>query len=435
MDRLEAATAPGAFHNSFERFDPPKCHPHTREAVWEKILEWVMKKVDTDTFVLWLYGAAGAGKSAIAQTIAEVCHELKLLLASFFFSRTAPLRCTSKHLFATIAYQMVKGIPAIRGLVEGAIERDPLIFQQSLEEQYLTLIAHPLRSLLSTGVNEHLTFTSLVIIDGLDECTDGTRHEVVNTILRVGRRFRLPLIFLIASRPEQDISLPMNPTKAGTDVARIALDTEYRSNDDIEQFLRDKISEIRDTHSQGPALSLDWPSHENIRTLVRKSSGQFIYAATSVKFIGSRGHHPARRLDVVIGVIPPSPSDLPFAELDALYRYIIYSAGDIQLTVRLLMAIHILVSPSAMLLDILFSLEPGDSVLCLDNLGSLVSTFTKMNTSFFHTLHASLYDFLVDPARSGSLYVDPGRVQTDIVHGCLRIMSNPGGCLSISLIL
>ena len=190
-----------------------------------------------------------------------------------------------------------------------------MIFQQSLEEQYLTLIAHPLRSLLSTGVNEHLTFTSLVIIDGLDECTDSTRHEVVNTILRVGRRFRLPLIFLIASRPEQDISLPMNPTKAGTDVACIALDTEYRSNDDIEQFLRDKISEIRDTHSQGPALSLDWPSHENIRTLVRKSSGQFIYAATSVKFIGSRGHHPARRLDVVIGVIPPSPSDLPFAEL------------------------------------------------------------------------------------------------------------------------
>jgi len=102
MDHLEAATAPGAFHNSFERFDPPKCHPHTREAFREKILKWVMKKVDTNAFVLWLYGAAGAGKSVIAQTIAEVCHELKLLLVSFFFSRTAPLRCTSKHLFATI---------------------------------------------------------------------------------------------------------------------------------------------------------------------------------------------------------------------------------------------------------------------------------------------------------------------------------------------
>jgi len=92
MELLQAATAPGAFHNSLERFDPPKCHPHTREAVRKKILDWVMKKIDTDAFILWLYGAAGAGKSAIAQTIAEVCHELKLLLASFFFSRSSPHR-------------------------------------------------------------------------------------------------------------------------------------------------------------------------------------------------------------------------------------------------------------------------------------------------------------------------------------------------------
>jgi len=127
MELLQAATVPGAFHNSLERFDPPKCHPHTREAVRQKILDWVTKKIDTDAFVLWLYGAAGAGKSAIAQTIAEVCHELKLLLASFFFSRGVLHRCTSKNFFASIAYQMVKTIPAIRAFVERAVERDPLI--------------------------------------------------------------------------------------------------------------------------------------------------------------------------------------------------------------------------------------------------------------------------------------------------------------------
>ena len=138
LDQLKKATAPGAFHDSRERFDPPKCHPHTRQAVLAKIIDWVEKKIDTDSFILWLWGAAGAGKSAIAQTIAELCHERKLLLASFFFSRNSPLRATSEHLFASVAYQMVIGIPAVRELVLSAIENYPLIFERSMESQFLT---------------------------------------------------------------------------------------------------------------------------------------------------------------------------------------------------------------------------------------------------------------------------------------------------------
>jgi len=440
MELLQAATAPGAFHNSRERFDPPKCHPHTREAVRKKILDWVTKKIDTNAFVLWLHGAAGAGKSAIAQTIAEVCHELELLLASFFFSRGAPLRCTSEHFFASIAYQMVKAIPAIRGSVESAIERDPLIFQQSLEDQYLTLVIRPFLSLLDTGVDEQVPFPSLIIIDGLDECTDGTRHEIVNIILRVGRRFKPPLIFLLASRPEQDISLAMIPARTGTDATRIALDTEYRSDDDIERFFRDKLSEIRDTHPRGSALPPTWPSKEHIQTLVTKSSGQFIYAATSVKYISSSRprHHPAQLLDVIIGVSPPSPSDLPFAELDALYKFIVNSTDNVQLTVQLLITLLIIGPYAATTLDFLLSLEPGDSAAHLGDLGSLVSTYNgKDGTPSFRILHASLYDFLIDPSRSGELHVDPGLVRADIVCTCLHLMqqsNHPGGCLPVQLI-
>ena len=52
-----------AFHNSSERFDPPKCHPNTRVAVLTEIMEWI--KPETNEDVLWLYGSAGVGKSAI----------------------------------------------------------------------------------------------------------------------------------------------------------------------------------------------------------------------------------------------------------------------------------------------------------------------------------------------------------------------------------
>ena len=173
-------------------------------------------------------------------------------------------------------------------------------------------------------------------------------------------------------------------------------------------------------HSSRPSM-LTWPSNEHIRTLVLKSSGQFIYAATSVKYISSRRHRPTRRLDVVIGVVPPGPSDLPFAELDALYKFIIYSTDDVQLTARLL--IMIVMGPSSStLLDLILSFEPGSSVLHLSDLGSLVSAEDIGGSPYFDVLHASLYDFLTDPARSGSLYVDPGLIQADIARGYLRIL-------------
>jgi pantothenate kinase-related protein Tda10 len=83
MELLQRHIAPGAFHNSDERYDPPKCYPHTRRAVLKKIIDWV-KDVDKVVLILWLYGPAGAGKSAIAQTIAELLEEAGLLAGASF---------------------------------------------------------------------------------------------------------------------------------------------------------------------------------------------------------------------------------------------------------------------------------------------------------------------------------------------------------------
>jgi len=40
-DILYRETAATAFHNSKERFDPPKCHPNMRLTVLEKIMKWI----------------------------------------------------------------------------------------------------------------------------------------------------------------------------------------------------------------------------------------------------------------------------------------------------------------------------------------------------------------------------------------------------------
>jgi hypothetical protein len=42
IDRLMEAVSPNAFYDSDNRADPPKCHPNTRVAVINKIIDWAM---------------------------------------------------------------------------------------------------------------------------------------------------------------------------------------------------------------------------------------------------------------------------------------------------------------------------------------------------------------------------------------------------------
>jgi len=174
--------AESAFHDSSARFPPPRCHPDTRKGVISEIMAWhyevgkdrcgsqsyreeqVQKKP-----ILWLHAPAGAGKSAIAQSIAEHCSgKPSSLAASFFFSRGVAERNTEKHLVATLAYQIALSIPATKTFIENAVMDNPCIFSHSLETQFSKLVAEPL---IQSAV-ESLSMSqwpTLILLDGLDE--------------------------------------------------------------------------------------------------------------------------------------------------------------------------------------------------------------------------------------------------------------------------
>jgi len=419
MDLLKEEAVPGAFHNSLQRCDPPKCHKHTREAILNKIVDWVTKKIDSDAFIMWLYGAAGAGKSAIAQTIAELCEELKLLLASFFFFRADSLRSNSKKLVATIAYQIAVVIPGVRGLMEVAIENDPLILSRSLITQFTALIMDPLEHLLETP-GEHMDRPNLIIIDGLDECMDGTQVQILDMIFAIGKRSKFPFLFLVASRPELDISAAMGDGKIREALTRLPLDNDITSFVDIRRFLQDKFDEIRLTHPIRSDLPSPWPSEEDIDTLVWRSSGQFIYASTIVKFVSSRRHRPDHRLEIILG-LRPNGKDLPFAELDALYRYILSSVEDTKTVVEIIATALIVRDRCKFVaLTTIFDLSPSDIQLRLIDLGSLIEYGEQESK----VLHASLGDFLFDEARSQELYINYRSIHTKIMLVLLREYQN-----------
>ena len=130
-------------HDSKERCDAPKCHKDTREAIIKDITSWVSDEYKS-SLILWISAPAGSGKSAILQTIAELFHTSKELVASFFFSRTAPQRQTETHLVATIAMQLANSIPSTKPFIEEVVLNDLSIFDKMLPVQMELLIVQPL---------------------------------------------------------------------------------------------------------------------------------------------------------------------------------------------------------------------------------------------------------------------------------------------------
>ena len=243
--------SPNAFYDSDNRADPPKCHENTRVAIISKIMDWVTSTIDSDTdaFMLWLYGPAGAGKTAIARKVAELC-QAQGLLASFLFFRSDHKRNTMTPLAANIAYCVARVIPSTNELIKIAIEADPLILKSSIEVQLTTLVLEPLRLLAGQGYFLSGKFPRLIVIDGLDECLDkSAQTKLIQFLASSVAQHQLPLKFLIVSRPEAHIKLAVALASKQTMFSHLELSGDnLESYKDIRRFLTDKFCEIKTCH-------------------------------------------------------------------------------------------------------------------------------------------------------------------------------------------
>ncbi|EEB99000.1 hypothetical protein MPER_01391 [Moniliophthora perniciosa FA553] len=121
------------------------------------------------TRVFWLYGAAGVGKSAIAQTLAEE-HIRARLAAAFFFARNDPTRDNLAPFVASIVYQFAKSCQLWSMLgpkIIEAIREDPMILNSTVENQFQKLIVEPCSQMAGAEWEDS---PNVIIIDGLDEC-------------------------------------------------------------------------------------------------------------------------------------------------------------------------------------------------------------------------------------------------------------------------
>ncbi|KAJ7194576.1 hypothetical protein GGX14DRAFT_377899, partial [Mycena pura] len=381
-----------AFHNSAERYPMPRCHPETRKNILENIWSWSTQN-DPTTSILWLWGPAGAGKSAIAQTFCQQLSDEGRLGASFFFKRGHPSRGNARKLIATIAYQLAMLFPDFKDLVSKIIYEDPSILDRSLATQLQALIFGP--CLANTN-------KAVVVIDGLDEC-DG--NEVQKEVLRsIGDGFHgqvIPLRILITSRPEPHIRETFEAPSFQVICRNLNIEQAFA---DVRRYLNDEFRRIHHEHRETMGIvPTPWPTFDVVERLVEKSSGYFIYAATIIKFIDDEDFRPTDRLaQVMHWQSIPSEDDFPFQALDQLYTQILCcvpTRSRSRLVDILCTVVHFGFLSVASI-ETLLELQPGDVALTLRRVQSLLSVPLDATKQMF-VYHASLIDFLHDTTRSG----------------------------------
>ncbi|KAF9532539.1 hypothetical protein CPB83DRAFT_626873 [Crepidotus variabilis] len=431
LARLYRHCAPGAFLTSAERQNPPRCSPRTRVKLLIEIKGFT-EGGGLSAAAMWLTGSAGSGKTALAQSVAEQLKQDGLVLGCHFFFRTSKDgKRSDGHLWVpSLVHQMVRGLPETLPLVERTIRLNASVFDQRLDDVLHDLFLQPLlmastevqvfsfRRFLEwlVGMRKYIKgHPRLIVVDGLDECSSmDTQKDIIKAIASVIPKLRIPIRFLIASRPETHIRTTIDREFKKINIHRINLDQDQDVRKDLEEYFNDRCTDLRLHHPalKGQQAYLDWPSRSDIDILITKSSTQFIFASTVMNYISHPRGHPVKRLKVVLGILNTPQQDRPFLTLDTLYKVILLTVDDVdRYAVRLILTFiylagkgktaspYLKLETSPEYLERLLGLDVGDVPLLLDPLVSLL-TLPELPTGSIIMSHASFFDFFCDSTRS-----------------------------------
>ena len=216
----------GAAHDSAERYPPPKCDLRTQGAVLSRIDDWISRSdQDGARRVLWIYGRAG---TAIAQTAAERCAERNELAASYFFTHPDPslVPPSSRTLWTTIAFQIAMSVPPLRSAIARAVLDNPDIFEKSPSAMMQKLIVEPFRA---QGGQSAEGLPLLVIIDGLDKCSEPEGNDILRSVANAINTHHLPLRFLVTTCLKSPIHRSFDSPGFRHILVRISVDEPLRN--------------------------------------------------------------------------------------------------------------------------------------------------------------------------------------------------------------
>ena len=283
------------------------------------------------------------------------------------------------------------------------MESDPTLHTKSMDIQLRTLIVNAFQKLSPLPQRPYL-----VIIDGLDECHDkAAQQSILRLLCKSITVHKLPLRFLIGSRPESHIRASFDKESLYRITHRVVLDETFIPGRDIRVFLRDGFAKISAEKSIASHVKQPWPGEGIIDLLVQRSSGQFIYAATVLNFVGADFFSPTKQLELVL-----KPDPTAFSDLDHLYTQILSSyptAVNIVQVLGIIIAFNKNHLPEV--IEDILQMEEGELKLVLRGLSSLMKDENNENREVISYAippyaHASFHDYLFNSSRSGPFHVN-----------------------------
>ena len=237
----------------------------TRVSIFVKVKNWLN---DNNSFhrVMVIVGNAGMGKSVIAAEISKRMQQDRRLLGSHFCQHNKMRHRNPKVMLQSLACHMSYSLPEYKEALVGQLSRNLGLDINDMEtgDLFDLLFEEPLNRLSDPG------FTSLVVIDALDESEYQGRNELLEVIAKYFNKLPIWIRFLVTTRPEINIWDSLKGLRP------LLLEPNDEEN----------IKDIRHLFERSLRPMFQVSNHESILSeLVQKSEGVILWAQLLVDFI------------------------------------------------------------------------------------------------------------------------------------------------------
>ncbi|KAI9459860.1 hypothetical protein BJY52DRAFT_1364640 [Lactarius psammicola] len=250
-----------------------RCLDSTRGKLLSKIISWF--ESDTDPNVLWLSGAPGTGKTAIAWSLVAELRNQQRFAGAFFFRR---YEHGPNQLWTTFAHEMTRFHPALKREIYKTVMRDNTPDLDDIQMTFEKLIAGPLKA-LDARLSRH---GPIFLIDSLERCVDYRGFKpLLDTLpqwLSLPRHCKL----IVISRPQQDIAKLFEGKAITCFELSMGDDSDSDTTNDIHTYLLHRFAKMR---TQDKSISENWPDHDAVSRLAEHANGYFKWAAIAVDSI------------------------------------------------------------------------------------------------------------------------------------------------------
>ena len=381
-----------------------KCHEGTRVAIIRTITDGGPSRKP----IRWLNGSAGAGKSAIARSVAHAWDDRGQLAGSFCFFRNSGNQSKASRLLPTLAFQLTISIPETKQAIENALRRDPNLLHRSVDRQFQKLIFEPIMALRRQPDNP-----MLIVVDAVDECDDSDLIAQLVKVITAVDFAQFPVRFLFTSRIEERIRIIFHARTTSAITYELSL-SSTNSHQDIQLFLQSQFHSIyHDKRRLMKNIPLPWPSPSELRQIVRIVNGSFIFASTLAKYVRD-GLPPPRRLRPIVEA---------HTGVDGMYKEILMQFWNDNCFRTVFSTIILLKSPLSVTdLESLLNFHDNRILFELLKIQSIL-LIPDNDEKPVDIVHTSLRDFSTSWQRSENLCVESFENHLRIAVRCLQVMA------------